>query len=127
MILAYIALGGAIGAMARYGASGWVHAHAPATFPWGTLAVNVLGSLLLGLAVRSLQISAVSVQVRGFVTIGLLGAFTTFSTFSFEAVALLQDGEWMRAGLYVGASVLLGLLALIVGLALAGAAVHIRG
>lgn len=127
MILASIALGGALGAVARYGMSGWVHEHASATFPWGTLAVNVLGCFLLGLAVWSLRVAAVPVPVRGFVTIGLLGAFTTFSTFSFEAVALLQDGEWLRAALYLGASVLLGLLAMLAGLALAGAVIQLRG
>jgi CrcB protein len=87
-------------------------------FPWGTLVVNVVGCLALGLVLRWLQVAAVAPEVRPFLTIGLLGAFTTFSTFSFETVALLQEGQWLRAGLYVGGSVLLGLAAMIAGMAL---------
>lgn len=115
MGVVYVALGGAVGAAARYGITGWVHRWAPATFPWGTLAVNVTGSLLLGLAYRYLEATTVSPETRQFVTIGLLGAFTTFSTFSYEAMALLQDGEWPRALAYVLGSVLVGLAAVFVG------------
>lgn len=115
MGVVYVALGGAVGAAARYGITGWVHRWAPATFPWGTLAVNVMGSLLLGFAYRYLEATTVSAETRQFVTIGLLGAFTTFSTFSYEAVALLQDGEWPRALAYVFGSVVVGLAAVFVG------------
>lgn len=117
MTLAYVALGGALGALARYGISGWVYDRMGETFPWGTLVVNVLGCLALGAVVRWLQVSAVSPEMRPFLTIGLLGAFTTFSTFSFETVALLQDGQWTKAGVYLGASVLVGLAAVIAGMA----------
>lgn len=117
MTLAYVALGGALGALARYGISGWVYDRMGETFPWGTLVVNVLGCLALGAVVRWLQVSAVSPEMRPFLTIGLLGAFTTFSTFSFETVALLQDGQWTKAGVYLGASVLVGLAAVITGMA----------
>jgi CrcB protein len=119
--LAYVALGGALGALARYGISGWVYDRLGEAFPWGTFVVNVLGCLLLGLVIRWLQVSSVSPGLRPFLTIGLLGAFTTFSTFSFETVALLQEGQWLRAGLYAGGSVALGLIAMVAGMALATA------
>ena len=119
MTLAYVALGGALGALARYGISGWVYDRMGESFPWGTLVVNLLGCLVLGVAIRWLQVTAVAPGVRPFLTIGLLGAFTTFSTFSYETVALLQEGQWLRAGLYVGGSVALGLIAMMAGMALA--------
>lgn len=121
MTLAYVALGGALGALARYGISGWVYDRMGESFPWGTLVVNLVGCLALGLVIRWLQVSAVSPEVRPFLTIGVLGAFTTFSTFSYETVALLQEGQWLRAGLYVGGSVALGLIAMVAGIALATA------
>ncbi|MEN8144343.1 MAG: fluoride efflux transporter CrcB [Gemmatimonadota bacterium] len=114
-----VALGGAIGAVLRYGVSGWIHAHGSASFPWGTLVVNVAGSFALGFAYHVLSNSTASVELRTFVTIGLLGAFTTFSTFSYEAVALLQDGDWGRGIVYVAGSVLLGLVGIVAGLGLA--------
>ena len=119
MTLAYVALGGALGALARYGISGWVYDRMGESFPWGTLVVNLVGCLVLGVAIRWLQVTAVAPGVRPFLTIGLLGAFTTFSTFSYETVALLQEGQWLRAGLYVGGSVALGLIAMMAGMALA--------
>ena len=127
MTLAYVALGGALGAVARYGISGWVYDRVGETFPWGTIVVNVLGCLALGAVVRWLQVSAVSPELRPFLTIGLLGAFTTFSTFSYETVALLQEGQWLRAGLYVGGSVALGLIAMVAGMALVTTVVRAGG
>ncbi|MCL7958868.1 MAG: fluoride efflux transporter CrcB [marine benthic group bacterium] len=118
MTLAYVALGGALGALARYGISGWVYDRMGENFPWGTLIVNLVGCLALGMVIRWLQVSAVSPEVRPFLTIGVLGAFTTFSTFSYETVALLQEGQWLRAGLYMGGSVALGLIAMVAGMAL---------
>jgi len=125
--LAYVALGGALGALARYGISGWVYDRMGESFPWGTLVVNVLGCLALGAVVRWLQVSAVSPELRPFLTIGLLGAFTTFSTLSYETVALLQEGQWLRAGLYVGGSVALGLVAMLAGMALVTTVVRAGG
>jgi len=119
--LAYVALGGALGALARYGISGWVYDRMGENFPWGTLVVNLVGCLALGLVIRWLQVSAVAPELRPFLTIGVLGAFTTFSTFSYETVALLQEGQWLRAGLYMGGSVVLGLIAMVAGMALATA------
>ena len=110
-----IAAAGARGAVARYGLSGWVQEKV-GLFPSGTLLVNILGSFLLGFAFRYLESTVLPAEWRQAVTIGFLGAFTTFSTFSYEAVALAQDGDWSRAGAYVVASVGLGLAAVVAGL-----------
>ena len=120
-LLFWIALGGALGALARYGLSGWVQAGTAGTFPWGTLAVNVLGCFLLGFAFRVLQFSALSPTLRAAVTVGFLGAFTTFSTFSLEAIVLIQEERWARVAGYVGGSVALGLGALVAGMWIAAA------
>jgi CrcB protein len=91
-----------------------------------TLAYVALGGAL-GAVVRWLQVSAVPPEIRPFLTIGLLGAFTTFSTFSYETVALLQEGQWLRAGLYVGGSVALGLIAMVAGMAVVTTVVRAGG
>lgn len=115
----YVAVGGALGATLRFALSGWVQGLSAGTFPWGTLSVNVLGSLLLGFAVVWLQSTVTSAEVRVFATIGLLGAFTTFSTFTYETAALLRDGEWWTAGGYVLGSLVVGLLGAMLGIGLA--------
>jgi len=125
--LVVVALGGALGAVARYLASGWIQDLSGGLFPWGTAAVNVTGSFLLGFSMSWLQASVASVEVRQLVTIGFLGSFTTFSTFSFEALAMIRDGSWARAGGYTVGSVLLGLAAVAAGSAAAGAMLHGRG
>lgn len=116
MILLYIALGGAAGALARYGLGGWVQDRAGFGFPWGTLVVNVLGCLLIGLAMRYLEAVRLAPEVRALVTVGVLGAFTTFSTFSYETVALIEDGAWGRAAGYALGSLILGIAAVWVGM-----------
>lgn len=113
--------------MARYGVSGWVHGFAGTAFPWGTLAVNVAGAFVLGFTLRVLQASIAPPEIRGFLTVGLLGAFTTFSTFTYEAVALIQDGEWTRASLYLGGSVVAGVAAVVAGIGLAAVLFQARG
>lgn len=118
MTLLLIALGGAVGALARYGLSRWVQDGA-GLFPWSTLAVNVSGSFLLGIAFRYLDAGVLAPEWRPALTVGLLGAFTTFSTFSFEAVTLAQEGEWSRAGAYVLLSVSLAMGAVLAGLSAA--------
>lgn len=122
-----IAAGGALGAVARYGLSGWVQGRAGGFFPWGTLVVNVLGSFLLGFLFRYLEATTLPAEWRQAATIGLLGAFTTFSTFSLETVALVQDGDWARASAYLVASVLLGLVAVVAGIATAMMTLAPRG
>jgi CrcB protein len=124
--LILIAAGGALGALARYGIAGLVQSRAAGFFPWGTLAVNVIGSFLLGFGFRFMEGVAIPAEWRQAATVGFLGAFTTFSTFSFEAVALVQDGDWRRAATYLFASVLLGLAAVVAGLGLAGATLRAR-
>jgi CrcB protein len=100
----HIALGGLLGTLARYGLQGWIQTRAGAdTFPVGTLSINVLGSLLLGFLVRYATGSAiVTPEVRASLTIGFCGAFTTMSTFSYETMTLLADGQYWRTGLYAG-------------------------
>ena len=121
MTLLVVAVGGALGAVSRYLATGWVQGLSGDFFPWGTLVVNVLGSLALGFGLVWLQASVASAEARQFLAIGFLGSFTTFSTFSYETVAMLRDGEWWRAGGYVAASVVVGLMAVFLGMGAANA------
>lgn len=127
MIWIWIALGGALGALARYGMTGWIQDITRSSFPWGTMTVNVLGSLLLGFVIAWLQSGTASAELRQFATIGVLGAFTTFSTFSYEAVALFRDGDLWGGGVYVAGSVLAGLLGILAGFALAAQFLGARG
>jgi CrcB protein len=110
-----IAVGGALGAMARYGIGGVLQTWTATSFPIGTMSVNALGSFGLGFAAVYLDALLVSTETRAFVTIGVLGAFTTFSTFSYETLMLLQERDWQRAAWYALGSVALGLLAVLLG------------
>lgn len=127
MIWLYVAAGGALGAMARYGVAGWVQDGNGFHFPWGTLAVNVVGSVLIGLSLRYLEVSPATAELRALVTVGLIGAFTTFSTFSYETVALLEDRAFGRALGYSIGSLALGIVAVYAGIYTAGFIVHPRG
>ena len=122
-LLLAVAAGGALGSVARY-AVALLAQRSGATFPYGTLAVNVAGSLLLGCHVRLFAEprSAVPVVLQLGLTVGLCGGFTTFSTFSVDTLRLLQAGEYGRAGLYVVGSVALSLAATMAGMMLAGGA-----
>ena len=112
-----IAAGGAVGAVLRYGVSNGVHALLGRGFPWGTLAVNVLGSLAMGLLYALLvERMAVAAEWRGALMVGLLGAFTTFSTFSLETLNLVETGEPGRALLNAFASVVACVAAAWIGL-----------
>ena len=126
MLYLYLAAGGAAGTLARYGLGKWIPAWAGTDFPWATLAVNILGSFVLGLAMRAFETVPVSPEVRGLVTVGLCGGFTTFSTFGYETVALVQGGQHGRALAYAAGSVVAGLLAVFAGMALAGIAFRPR-
>ncbi len=118
MIYLWVAIGSALGGVARYWCSGLVAEHVGETFPWGTIAVNVVGSFLIGLIAT---LSApdgrlfLSGEARQFIMIGILGGYTTFSSFSLQTLALMRDGEWLRAGANVGLSVALCLLAVWLG------------
>jgi len=113
-----IAIGGAVGTLARYGLGGVAQRYS-AFFPYGTLTINVTGSLLLGFLVRYLLATPASPELRAALTIGFCGGFTTFSTFSYEAAALLESGSFGRAIMYMTASVALSLAATFVGFAIA--------
>ncbi len=103
--------GGFLGALARYGLSGLVHRHAPlTTFPYGTLVVNLLGCLVIGVIaglVESRQLFGP--EFRMFALIGILGGFTTFSTFGYETFGMIREDEYLRAATNVGLHVILGL------------------
>ena len=116
-MLAYIALGGMLGTVARYALQGWVQTRAGATtFPIGTLAINVLGSLLLGFLIRyATGSTAIPPDVRGALTIGFCGAFTTMSTFSYETMTLLRAAEYWYATVYMGGTLIGCLAAVLVG------------
>lgn len=126
MGLLAIALGGALGAVARYGVTGWAQSIGGASFPLGTMTVNVAGSLALGFLFRWAEGVVLAPELRQFLAIGLLGSFTTFSTFSYETVALLRSGDTVRAVAYAGGSVLLGLVGLLLGIHAASLALHVR-
>ncbi|RKZ47713.1 MAG: fluoride efflux transporter CrcB [Gammaproteobacteria bacterium] len=109
--LAFIAAGGATGALMRYWMSNGIYALFGRGFPYGTLTVNVVGSLLMGFCyVFMIERMDVSVEWRAAIMIGLIGAFTTFSTFSIETLNLLESGEQMKAALNILLSVTLCIL-----------------
>lgn len=123
MLLA-VALGGAVGAVARYKAVGLVTHLAGHGFPWGTMAVNIAGSFLMGLLIElgALKLNF-SQETRAFIVFGLLGGFTTFSSFSLDVATLWHRGATLAAGAYVASSVGLSILALFLGLAVVRMAV----
>jgi len=107
-----VAIGGALGALARYGLGGWVQQQVRHSFPYGTLIVNLLGCLLMGVLMHWIDRNIVRSEFRLFFGIGVLGGFTTFSSFSWEALHLFQQRSMAGGLLYVGAS-LLGCLAMV--------------
>ncbi|MEZ5332605.1 MAG: fluoride efflux transporter CrcB [Thermoanaerobaculia bacterium] len=113
---ALVGLGGFVGSALRFLASGWVHRFSGSQYPWGTLAVNVLGSLVLGLLAGLADLrQVIGPGQRLFLMIGVLGGFTTFSTFALETVSLAQGGQGGRALANVAAHVALGLTAAAAG------------
>jgi fluoride exporter len=116
MIRIAIAAGGLAGAVARHAVGSLALDWAGRAFPWGTLLANVAGAWMLGVLMPVLPSTVASPAVRAGLTIGFCAGFTTFSTFSFEAVALVQAGHTDLAAFYVGASLLLGFTAMLAGL-----------
>lgn len=121
-----VGLGGALGALLRYGLGGWVQSqaalHATAVFPWGTLAVNALGSLIIGGVMQlSTERALVSPEARLLLTTGFCGGLTTFSTFSLETLMLLRDQQWSWAAGNAVLNVALCLVATYFGFVLARA------
>ena len=122
-LIGYIALGGALGSVARFALGSYVQQRATTSLPVGTLAVNIVGSFTAGFLLSyALRSTSISPDARAFAVTGFCGGFTTFSAFSYETVALLQDGDYRRATMYVVLSLVLSMTAALAGVA-AGSAV----
>lgn len=114
--LLLVGLGGGVGSIIRYMAGLYVHRYFPSTFPWGTLAVNVLGCFLIGLFMGlSERSTSLDPNWRLLLVVGFCGGFTTFSALSMESINLLQNHQAMTAFLYIGLSVVVGLSATLTG------------
>jgi fluoride exporter len=116
-ILLAVALGGALGSLARYFVAGAVQSAASPGFPWGIFVVNISGGFLMGIIVElgALKLS-LAPEMRAFLTVGILGGYTTFSTFSLDSALLIQRGQWTSAAAYMVGSTVLSVLALFSGL-----------
>jgi fluoride exporter len=115
----WIGLAGFAGAVSRYAVEGWVSQKARGAFPWGTFVVNVSGCFVLGLLFTLLTERFLPhPTLRSALTIGFVGAYTTFSTFAFETMRLGEDGAVLLAAINVGASVAAGIAAVYLGTAL---------
>ena len=120
MKIIYLGIFGGLGCGSRYLGSGWVYALAGRALPYGTLTVNVVGSLLLGLIMEgSLRSTLLSPDLRFGLTVGFLGGFTTFSTFSYETVRLLEEGSVVAAGANILLNVTVCVVAALLGIYLA--------
>jgi CrcB protein len=120
MKILIIGLGGFIGAVMRYSISGWVQKLFSGSFPYGTLAVNIIGSFVLGFFLfMSKGRFAINPIWRSFIAVGMMGALTTYSTFSYETVMLLQENLYLQAGLNTLLNVGLTLVAVWVGMVIA--------
>jgi CrcB protein len=115
MTVALVLAGGALGAPVRYLADLLIQARHDTFFPWGTFAVNVVGSMVLGVVSASVQLAGAPAWVQALGGTGFCGALTTFSTFGFETYRLIEDGSWLEAGINVVASLAAGLVAFLLG------------
>jgi len=123
--LLLVGLGGFVGAVARYVLSGLAHRLVQTTFPVGTLAVNALGCLALGAIMFLVDTrQAITPETRVFATIGVLGSFTTFSTFGYETVEMLRHGAFRPALGNVAGNLLIGMAAVVAGWSIARAIWH---
>jgi crcB protein len=112
-IALWVAVGSALGGVARYWCSGIIANLVGETFPWGTLIVNVVGSFLIGLIATVSGTDGrfiISAEARQFLMVGILGGFTTFSSFSLQTLTLARDGQWLLVGANVVGSVVLCLI-----------------
>ena len=116
-VLGMVALGGALGSMLRYIVAGWVQPPWWPGFPFGIFVVNITGGLAMGLIAElaALKLS-LTPEMRAFLTTGILGGYTTFSTFSLDSALLMERGAYAQAGAYIAGSVALSILALFGGL-----------
>ncbi len=118
-ILLSVALGGALGAVSRYYVFVQVGHWLGLSFPYGTLVVNILGSFVLGALTEIMALTwSVSQETRAFLVVGVLGSFTTFSTFSLDVVYLFERGQTTSAAVYIAASVVLAIVAFMLGMRL---------
>lgn len=118
-ILMLVGLGGFLGSVARYLTQVGVGKWLPVVFPFGTLTVNIAGSFLIGVIYALVdRTQLMTGEWRIFLATGFCGGFTTFSTFSYEILTLLRQGEYLFAGTYIGSSVLIGVLATMLGMVL---------
>ena len=119
MHLVFIGLGGFAGAIARYLVDGWATGLGRGTFPWGTLAVNLSGSLLIGiLFALMVERAAIASEWRGPLMIGFIGSYTTFSTLMLESWTLVEEGDIAHMLFNLAGSVVIGMIAVVAGLAL---------
>ena len=113
----FIFIGGGLGSLARYALASAVGQITGPGFPWGTLAVNILGGFVMGMLVEMMALKwSVPQEIRLFLTTGLMGGFTTFSAFSLECASMIERGDWGMAGAYVFSSVIGSILALFAAL-----------
>jgi fluoride exporter len=117
LAVAGVAAGGAIGSVARYLIAGWVQSPAWNGFPYAILIVNITGSFVMGLITGALALKFhVTPETRAFLTTGIVGGYTTFSTFSLESAMLVERHAYGQTALYIAGSVVLSILALFAGL-----------
>ncbi|MEI9993913.1 MAG: fluoride efflux transporter CrcB [Rhizomicrobium sp.] len=116
-ILLMVALGGALGSLLRYAVASVIQTPAQTGFPWGIFTVNLTGGFAMGVitALMALKLN-VSPELRAFMTVGILGGYTTFSTFSLESAVLIERGAYGLAAAYIAGSALLSIAALFAGL-----------
>lgn len=115
-----VGAGGMLGAMARYGLCGWISGATEGRFPYGTLIVNMIGSFMIGFFLfLALERFTWNPELRIFIAFGILGGFTTFSTFSYETAQLMRDGVYLLAAINVFASIFVCLAATFAGMILA--------
>jgi len=116
-VLAAVAAGGAVGSLARYGMIVWIGKLLGTGFPYGVLLVNITGGFIMGVLVELMALAwSPNEAIRIFLTVGILGGYTTFSAFSLDAWLLLDKGMFGPALLYIAASVILSIAALVAGL-----------
>ena len=126
-LFAWVAIGSAVGGVIRFLLGTLIQQRTGSLFPVGTLAINVSGSLVLGFLVRyTLATPAIGPEIRALLTAGLCGGYTTFSTFSYETVALIEEGDYHRAAWYVALSLVLSLAATFLGMGLAREVLNLR-
>jgi CrcB protein len=114
----YVGIGAFLGANARYWVGGWAAARLGTAFPYGTFLINMSGSFAIGLLAAFFADRAFSPNLRLFLMVGFLGGYTTFSSFSYEALALFEDGAYLLGALYLFGSPVIGIAGCIAGLAI---------